>query len=256
MNYSYDGKFFEYLQASSLQSARAITQILYKHLQPASVLDLGCGCGAWLTAFQEQGVKDYLGVEGNYARKHRFLIPLEKVRFLDVGKPLELGRKFSLAVSLEVGEHLVPKASKLLVENLVNHADIVYFSSAVVGQGGENHVNERPLEAWRSDFSEHGYICFDAIRPLIEKIHSIEPWYRYNGLIYARNDIVDDLPAIIRENRVLSDQLLVEGGSPTWMLRRAILGTLPRTWVSALSKARYRMKLSLDRQRYCANSGN
>jgi hypothetical protein len=59
------------------------------------------------------------------------------------------------------------------------------FSAAVPGQGGEHHINEQPLEYWRRKFAQRGYLACDVLRPLLRSNTQVEPWYRYNILIYA-----------------------------------------------------------------------
>ncbi|SMF34154.1 hypothetical protein SAMN06295933_2960 [Desulfovibrio gilichinskyi] len=43
----YREKFFDYIESGSLASAEAIVPILVKTLKPKSILDVGCGRGAW-----------------------------------------------------------------------------------------------------------------------------------------------------------------------------------------------------------------
>ena len=63
----------------------------------------------------------------------------------NLANPVDLGRKFDLVQSLEVGEHLPKSAADTFVETLVKHGDVVLFSAASVGQGGHDHINEQPL---------------------------------------------------------------------------------------------------------------
>ena len=66
-----------------------------------------------------------------------------------------------------MAEHLPPGAANILVSTLTGHGDIVMFSAARPGQGGERHLNERPYEYWRQLFRRRGYGMYDAVRPLI-----------------------------------------------------------------------------------------
>ena len=87
-----------------------------------------------------------------------------------------------------MAEHLDPSASETLVDNLVAHAPIVVFSAAPPGQGGENHVNERPYEYWRDLFAERGYACSISCGRRCASARRVEPWYRYNMLVFVRQD--------------------------------------------------------------------
>ena len=68
---------------------------------------------------------------------------------------------------LEVAEHLPLPSAAILVDSLVKHGDIVLFSAAPKGQGGDHHVNEQDYEFWRQQFARHGYVPFDFLRPLL-----------------------------------------------------------------------------------------
>jgi hypothetical protein len=104
----------------------------------------------------------------------------------------------------------------------------------VPGQGGEFHVNEQPLSYWRSLFAEHGYRCFDAVRPAITRETSVEPWYRYNILLYARGDAIERLPAEVRALEI-SDSAEIPDVSPLgWRARNAIIRNLPAPVVNKL----------------------
>jgi 2-polyprenyl-3-methyl-5-hydroxy-6-metoxy-1,4-benzoquinol methylase len=62
----YTANFFDQLQAGALRSARAVVPYLLNLLRPVSVIDVGCGRGAWLAVFREQGVQDVLGIDGRW----------------------------------------------------------------------------------------------------------------------------------------------------------------------------------------------
>ena len=54
--------------SGSLESARVVVPLLVEATSPRSVVDVGCGIGSWLAAFQEAGVEDVLGVDGLVGR--------------------------------------------------------------------------------------------------------------------------------------------------------------------------------------------
>jgi hypothetical protein len=68
-------------------------------------------------------------------------------------------------------------------------SDQILFSAAIPGQGGSLHVNEQWPSYWIKLFSEHGYRCFDFIRPQIWTDRAIESWYRQNILFFSKRDI-------------------------------------------------------------------
>ena len=52
----YDEAFFANQLEQSLQSARVAVRVIYQLFAPQSVVDVGCGLGAWLRAFSEMGI--------------------------------------------------------------------------------------------------------------------------------------------------------------------------------------------------------
>ena len=135
----------------------------------SKVLDVGCGIGTWLKAFEECGVKDYLGLDGNHVNRSLLKIPAEKFRVQNLLESFRLNRKFDLVISLEVAEHLDEKISDQFVKGLVEHGETIVFSAAIPYQSGQNHVNEQWPAYWQQKFEKHGYYFHDVIRPKIWK---------------------------------------------------------------------------------------
>src|ERR1035438_3052056 len=50
-NYSYSDTFYRYIQAGSVRSASHVAPLVLRELSPRSVLDVGCGAGAWLSVY-------------------------------------------------------------------------------------------------------------------------------------------------------------------------------------------------------------
>ena len=154
-----------------------------------SIVDVGCGVGAWLAACAQLGITDYLGLDGDYATT-LLQIPQEHFQTADLSKPFTIpGRSaFDLAMSLEVAEHLPADTGPIFVQQLTRTAPMVLFSAAIPGQGGARHINERWPSYWVGLFEQHGYFPVDTIRPLIWNHPGVEWWYRQNILLYLRHD--------------------------------------------------------------------
>ncbi len=154
-------------------------------VSPESVVDVGCGVGAWLAAFRDAGVEDVLGLDGDYVP--RDLLQIEAERFLaaNLQDPPKLDRRFDLAISLEVAEHLPESASDRFVETVSGLAPVVLFSAAVPLQGGTGHVNEQPQSYWAEKFAQYGYRAVDAVRPVVWDDAGVKFWYRQNAVLYS-----------------------------------------------------------------------
>lgn len=203
----YDEDFYAFLDETSHTSAQAVVPFVMELVRPRSVVDLGCGTGVWLAAFAEHGVKDILGVDGSWVPGHRLQIPQDTFTPHDLCRPLHLGRRFDLAVSLETAEHLAPECATTLVASLVRLAPVVVFSAAVPGQGGTDHRNLQWPRYWSELFAEYGFVTIDAIRPLICRRHDVAHWYVQNTFLF-----VDRLHAA--RDEILRAQYAAYGGAP------------------------------------------
>lgn len=162
-------------------------------LKPRSVVDVGCGVGAWLHAFVENGVDDFLGIDGGYVPRDKLRIPASRFQPGELTGAVHVGRRFDLAISLEVAEHLPAEGSDKFVSLLVEAADIVVFSAAIPNQGGTTHVNEQWQSYWSAKFANVGFDAYDFVRPAIWDNDGVEFWYRQNMIVYAHRRAADAL---------------------------------------------------------------
>jgi hypothetical protein len=193
---TYDTAFFDALRHGTIESAAQVVPILVADLQPDSVVDVGCGEGIWLSAFSDMGVDDVVGIDGDWVDPRRLAIPKERFVESNLEQPFSLDRRFGLALSLEVAEHLPPSSAEGFVASLANLASLIVFSAAIPLQGGTNHQNERWPEYWAELFSRHAFLPIDWIRPKIWRDHRVEWWYKQNMILYADRDALDRHPIL------------------------------------------------------------
>lgn len=174
----------------NLTSPEIIVPYVMDLIHPNSVLDVGCGIGTWLHAFQENGVKDIFGIDGDYVDKSLLAkyISIDQFKSFDLEKPFDLQRKFDLLINLEVAEHLKESSAKGFVVSLCKHADVILFSAAIPKQGGQNHLNEQWPSYWQNLFAQEGYVFLDIMRPLIWDIDAVEFWYKQNMFVVVKAD--------------------------------------------------------------------
>lgn len=233
--HTYDTLFFNYIQAGSSRSARTVLPLVLAGMSVRSVLDVGCGAGAWLHEYAALGVHDALGVDGEYVRPEQLLIPGERFLAHNLAQTFDLGRRFDLVQCLEVAEHLPAAHAGTLVDNLTRHGDCILFSAAVPGQGGEYHVNEQPHEYWRDLFAARGYRLFDWLRPQLRERREVEPWYRYNLLLFIQDRHIPRLPPAIAATRIADAAPVPDLAPLSGRLRRAIMRRLPPVLLTRLA---------------------
>src|SRR5688572_29188669 len=180
---TYSARFFERLEGGSLRSARAIVPLVVELLGPRSVVDVGCGTGAWLSVFAAAGIADFLGLDGRWVDVEQLAIPKTSFRALDLEQPIDVGRSFDLAVSLEVAEHLPLAAAETFVDSLARLAPAVLFSAAIPFQGGTDHKNEQWQDWWAERFAQRGLHAIDCIRPAVWRVGDGVVWYAQNTLL-------------------------------------------------------------------------
>jgi hypothetical protein len=206
-------------------------------LNPKNVIDVGCGLGAWLNIFSKYGVSDILGVDGDYIDENKLIIPKENFKKANLGLPLDLKKKFDLAICLEVAEHLPPSEADSIVETLINHSDTILFSAAIINQGGQNHINEQWFSYWEKKFHSHGYTFYDIIRPQIWYNQNVDWWYKQNIFIVSKKTI----------NQPSKGDLIC-GYHPDWFSKNAILIKDLEEGNYSIKKWFYYLKKSITRK--------
>src|SRR6266403_1721923 len=187
----YTKSFYEGLRSGATRSSNVVVPLVLQLISVKSVVDVGCGDGSWLATFQKLGVSDILGIDGDYVEQDFLQIPPERFRPMDLAKPFHLGRRFDLAISLEVAEHLPPETASAFVRSLTGAASAVLFSAAIPYQGGQNHINEKWPDQWAALFRENGYFPIDAVRKRIWQNDEVDWWYAQNTLLFAHGGLVE-----------------------------------------------------------------
>ncbi|MBD2526702.1 bifunctional 2-polyprenyl-6-hydroxyphenol methylase/3-demethylubiquinol 3-O-methyltransferase UbiG [Nostoc sp. FACHB-133] len=190
----YKDKFYRDRHEKTVYSAQTILSIILDTLPTVmSAVDVGCGVGTWLSVLRNIGIEEIQGIDGSWVNKELLQIPVENFMIHDLNIPINFNKKFDLAISLEVAEHLPEVIAQSFVTSLTKSADFVLFSAAIPYQGGQNHVNERWLEYWNNLFHQCGYIGLDIVRRRIWNDNMIPVWYRQNIILFALEKRIPEL---------------------------------------------------------------
>jgi SAM-dependent methyltransferase len=195
----YDDAFYDEIAGPARRSADVVVPLVLGLATDGdpitSVVDVGCGLGTWLAAFLERGVDDVIGIESDHIPADRLAIPPERLVIADLAHPPDLERRFDLAMSLEVAEHLDASSAAAFVALLCRLAPIVLFSAAIPGQGGVHHVNEQWPAWWAERFAAHDYRPCDWLRPAVWDDERVAYYYAQNTVLYVSPELADRLPA-------------------------------------------------------------
>ena len=185
-NLDYSTEFYlenlQYQKKNTVALVKSITNFI----KPKSVVDVGCGVGLITKTFLQFGAEQVLGIDGDYIDRSslqidpRFFVPH------DLTKPFESDRRYDLAISLEVAEHLDIEYAEQFVRTLCGLSDVIVFSAAIPGQGGVQHINEQPQSYWANLFAKYDYKAIDCLRPLIWNNPVISDWYKQNIIFYLK----------------------------------------------------------------------
>jgi SAM-dependent methyltransferase len=234
---AYDREFFCTEMEGSRRSAGLIAPVCVELLEPRSVVDVGCGVGTWLAAFRDAGVETITGFDGNYVDRDLLQIPPDSFIPIDLEKPLSHGRRYDLAMCLEVAEHLSPERGPSLVDDLTRLAPAVLFSAAVPFQGGTDHRNEQWQDYWAGLFADRGFQACDCIRPRVWDDPRVDPWYAQNALVYHDSSV-----QIARTNgmplRVVHPNMWVRHATRTIPLAALARAAYPSASEAALGQLR------------------
>ena len=238
-SHAYDADFMDLAKHSSVRSARRIIEVVRSAFDVQSVLDVGCAVASTLRAWQESGVGDVHGIDGDYVDRARLEIAQPSFTAADLSRPIDLGRTFDLVESFEVAEHIPTSASETFVDTITRHSKgLVLFSAAPPGQGGEFHVNEQPYEFWRRLFAARGFEAFDYVRPAIKDDKLVSYWYRYNIILYMHRDRISFAPERVRRTQV---QTVRDISPAVFQLRKAVVRSLPASVQDGLSRIKSRV---------------
>jgi hypothetical protein len=156
LNEIFTFRFFRSRNGLSWRSMMVCSAIV-EVLRPNTVVDMGCSIGDFIKSFRELGIEAY-GIDGSPACLDFLNVPKEFIEIVDLRVLQEWTKKYDLAVSFEVAEHIEPEYADIFIQNLVNSSDKVIFTAARPGYIGHYHVNCQRNYYWSEKFEKQGYL--------------------------------------------------------------------------------------------------
>jgi cyclopropane fatty-acyl-phospholipid synthase-like methyltransferase len=193
---NYGIEFYNHESKTANESALPLLKAFFNALgsTPNSLIDIGCGVGAFLKAAEHLGVKEIQGLDGDYVPQNQLLIAQEKFQSVDLTLDLTLKdfkKKYDVAICLEVAEHIPSQYSEIFVKNLTKCSDLILFSAAIPGQPGTNHINCQWPNYWNHLFKKFNYTMIDNIRRTIWDNEKISYWYAQNVFSVCKHEKIN-----------------------------------------------------------------
>ena len=189
-NYSYTEDFYRSVDKRASDTAKLVFTVLNEYVKVSSIVDAGCGSGAWIRTAIDMGIQRAIGLDlassltlierntdfKNYLEKGEIVLAERDFVF----DPTSQFPKADLAVCLEVLEHLPPEVAVSMVARLAEASDFILFSAAQPGQGGTYHINEREISYWVTEFAKFGFDPYDPFREILGKANYVPRFYSLN----------------------------------------------------------------------------
>ena len=201
-NKLYHKDYYDNLGSISYNAAKIVLNDLYKIYKFKSVVDFGCGSGGWIrSAWEIDNSIRVTGIDGYYI-KDILNFESAKIIYKNLEEEIKVD-KHDLAISVETAEHLSPERAKTFIRDLCNASDVIFFSAAVDGHGGANHLNEQTQSYWIKLFNENEYDAFiflDRKKYWFHETFEKCPYYISGSFLYIKRN--SDQHKLFQEYRV------------------------------------------------------
>ncbi len=187
-------RFFYSSRRSGKLFANAISK-LFPDIH--SLCDVGAGTGGYVLQLRRSGFH----AEGlEYSSVGRAIAKWQGVHLIPfdcscIHNTVPLGR-FDAVFTIEVGEHIPESLTGVFVDYIISRSDLVIFSAAFPGQGGQGHINEQPKEYWAEQFSKRGYVYEEQMSSQFSNLlvaNGFRGWLPHNLQIFKKAQITPSL---------------------------------------------------------------
>ena len=242
---AYSLRFYKSVDIRANESASSIFGVLHKFLNIralTSIIDVGCGSGAWLNAALENTSARIYGydlpesIAINQSRfGDSFASRLELVTCDFESKSAFTFQSAQLGICLEVLEHLKDETGCRILESISSSCEIVLFSAATPGQGGTGHINERVHSYWLDKFRLKGFEVYDCIRPELQSSKSSARYYALNTFLLVKSNSLRQ-SEVSKLQPFLRDKDVKDFRKPKEKIQFLIIRILPIRIVTLLSR--------------------
>ena len=161
--------------------SKALVEILKKN-NVSNVYDFGCGHGLYTKNF----IANNISCEGYDGNPNTNQLTDGLCGVLDLSKEFLLPKK-EYVITLEVGEHIPKIYEDVFINNIDKHnIKGVILSWAVVGQGGDGHINCQNNDYIKEKFKNLGYKN-DIEEEMYLRQNSSFSWFKNTIMVFKRS---------------------------------------------------------------------
>lgn len=185
----YDARYYDYVDAEAAAAAPVMVASLIARFSPQTLVDVGCGTGAFLAEAQRRGLTVH-GLEysnAGIARARQKGVSVAQFDLTTAAAPTLPRPRFDLVTSFEVAEHLDAALADNYVNLLASLGGRIVMTAAVPGQGGMNHVNEQPNSYWIAKLEQRGFRHVPALTQALRQEWTPQlqqKWFGENVLVF------------------------------------------------------------------------
>jgi len=153
-----------------------------QHAKSNEIADFGCGMADYARKISEQGIicEAYDGNPNTAELTKNF------AQVLDLSKDFNLKKTFDAVISLEVGEHIPKEFESTFINNLCKHTkNILILSWAVIGQGGDGHVNCQNNDYIIEQLLSRGFKIDIMMSNFLRQV-SYLPWFKNTIMVFEK----------------------------------------------------------------------
>lgn len=142
---------YDFMQAEEKPFADRLATWIKRELNPASLLDIGCGPGHFVNSFRMEGI-DARGIDIDDRVHGKPYLAYKSLFDIDE-------ESADTVICLEVAEHIEESEAQKVVEKVAQTVkDTLIWTAAAPGQGGIGHINCQPKEYWAELLGRQGLV--------------------------------------------------------------------------------------------------
>lgn len=148
-----------------------------------SVVDFGCGMGDYAL-----NINSTINCDAYDGNPNTVELTKGLGKVLDLSIPFDLNKRYDCVISLEVGEHIPKEYEEVFINNITKHAnDLLILSWAVLGQGGDGHVNCQDNDYIINQIKDKGFSFDEASSNRLRNSATVAPWFRNTILVFRKD---------------------------------------------------------------------